>query len=147
MYMRSVYMLAKFWLPVGLCAGIIFYLSAIPSLESGFEGSADWVLRKGAHIFVYAVLTWLVFRALHHGHNTQKKTTILLAAILALFYAFSDEFHQHFVPGRHGRLRDVAVDAVGILAVLVILSFDKLKVKPRTQQPSQILSDSSRQVR
>ena len=145
--MRLVYILVKFWLPVVLWTGVIFYLSSIPSLESGFPGVADWVFRKGAHAFVYAVLTWLVFRALHHGHNTHIKTALLWAGVLALLYAFSDEFHQHFTPGRHGRLRDVAVDAAGILAVLMILSFDKLKIKPRTRQPFQTPSNSSLQAR
>ena len=104
------------WLPVIAWAGLIFYLSSIPSLESGLPGVWDWLTRKGAHVAVYAVLAALLFRALHRGHLVKPKTAILWAMVFALAYACSDEFHQHFVPGRHGRARDVAVDAIGIAA-------------------------------
>ncbi len=101
-------------MPVLFWAGFIFYLSSVPSLESGLPGTWDSVLRKGAHIFVYGVLTSLLFRALYSGHTAQYKKAVILAMFFALLYACSDEFHQRYVPGRHGRARDVAVDAMGI---------------------------------
>lgn len=118
----------RYWLPVVAWAGIIFYFSSMPSLESGWPTTADWVLRKGAHIVVYAILTLLLFRALHNGHGVQTKTALVWAAILALLYAFSDEFHQHFVPGRHGRIRDITVDAIGIAMVLLPANKRKEKI-------------------
>src|SRR3989344_4405273 len=101
-----------YWIPVFAWAGVIFYFSSIPSLESGFAVSVDWALRKAAHIGVYAVLTLLIFRALHNGHNIEIKKALLWAAVFALGYALSDEFHQLYVPGRQGRLRDVGIDIV-----------------------------------
>jgi VanZ family protein len=94
------------WLPVVLWAGLIFALSSIPSLGTGL-GTWDTVLRKLAHFTEYAVLGALVLRAVRREPP---------AVALGVAYAASDELHQHFVPGRHAALRDVAIDAAGVLA-------------------------------
>src|SRR3989344_6850085 len=117
---RSLRFFFRYWLPVAAWAWLIFYLSSVPSLDSGLAETADWAFRKIAHVVVYAVLTFFVFRALRHGHSTQIKTALLGAGVFALLYAFSDEFHQRFTPGRHGRLHDVAVDAAGIIGVVLL---------------------------
>jgi VanZ family protein len=93
------------WLPVVVWAAAIFALSSIPSLSSGL-GTWDLVLRKLAHAAEYALLAALLLRALARPW---------LAFLFALAYAVSDEFHQHFVRGRTGTPRDVAVDAAGAL--------------------------------
>jgi len=90
---------------------LIFGLSAQPDLSSGL-GAWDTLLRKLAHVTIYAVLWLTVARA------TQWRQP-LLATVIALLYAISDEVHQSFVAGRHGTPVDVAIDAVGIgLAIL-----------------------------
>jgi VanZ family protein len=43
-----------------------------------------------------------------------------LAFALATLYAASDEFHQTFVRGRMGSPIDVAIDAIGVVAGIVI---------------------------
>jgi VanZ family protein len=92
------------WLPVVLWAALIFTLSSIPDLSTGL-GGWDLVLRKAAHAAEFAVLGFLLVRAL--GRE--------LAALAAgIAYAASDELHQTFVPGRQGTVLDVIVDAVGI---------------------------------
>ena len=99
------------WIPVILWAGLIFGLSSIPSLGTGL-GTWDLVLRKLAHTAEYAVLGFLLLRAL--GSE--------LPAFAAGFaYAATDELHQHFVPGRHGALYDVAIDAFGVLLGVLAL--------------------------
>jgi VanZ family protein len=103
------------WLPVVLWAGVIFGLSSIPSLSSGL-GTWDLVLRKGAHITEYAILALLLARALQHE---------LPAFALGLFYAMSDEVHQHFVRGRHAAPLDVAIDSVGL--VIGLMAWRRLK--------------------
>src|SRR3989338_8828983 len=85
------------WFPVIAWAWMIFYLSSVPSLESGLPGTWDAILRKGAHVFVYAVLTFLLFRALHSGHGLSYKKAIAWEMLFALAYACSYEFHQRFV--------------------------------------------------
>jgi VanZ family protein len=92
-----------------LWAGLIFALSSVPSLSSGL-GAWDVVLRKAAHVAEYAVLGALLVRALPE-----------LAALWAgIAYAIVDEAHQHFVPGRHGALLDVAIDATGVLLGILL---------------------------
>jgi VanZ family protein len=101
--------LAARWLPVVLWAAVIFALSSVPSLSSGL-GAWDVVLRKLAHVAEYAVLGALLARALPD-----------FAALWAgIAYAVADEVHQHFVPGRHGALLDVAIDASGVLAGILL---------------------------
>lgn len=90
---------------------LIFALSATPDLSSGL-GAWDTLLRKLAHITIFGVL-WL----------TLARATLwrrpILATVVAILYAISDELHQSFVEGRHGSPVDVAIDTAGIgLAVL-----------------------------
>jgi VanZ family protein len=101
------------WLPVFLWAGLIFYLSAQPGLNSGMMVFWDVFVRKLGHAFVFGFLNFLLFRALR-GHGMGYKKTLIWSAALALLYAVSDEIHQSFVPEREGKLYDVGVDALGI---------------------------------
>ncbi len=103
--------LVSAWLPVVFWAGLIFGLSSIPSLGTGL-GTWDLVLRKLAHATEYAVLGFLLLRAL--GSE-------LPAFAAGVAYAASDEVHQHFVRGRHGAVYDVAIDAFGVvLGILAV---------------------------
>jgi VanZ family protein len=99
------------WLPVVLWAGLIFGLSSVPDLGTGL-GTWDLVLRKLAHFCEYAVLGALLLRALGRGP---------IAVAVGIAYAATDELHQHFVPGRHAAFRDVAIDAAGALAGVLLL--------------------------
>jgi len=100
------------WLPVVLwCAGI-FYLSHIPHLRITLYWW-DYPLRKAAHMTEYAILARLVTRALR-GSTTWSTGQIFIASLVfVVFYASSDEFHQHFVEGRHGSPIDVLIDLTG----------------------------------
>jgi VanZ family protein len=99
------------WGPVVLWAAVIFALSSIPSLGTDL-GVWDTILRKGAHMTEYAILAFLLFRAL--GSE-------LPAFLFGLAYAVSDEIHQLFVSGRHGSPLDVGIDAAGLLLGLLAL--------------------------
>lgn len=93
-----------------LWAAVIFALSSVPSLSSGL-GAWDVLLRKLTHVAEYAVLGALLARALPE-----------LAALWAgIAYAVGDEVHQAFVAGRHGSLLDVAIDASGVLAGILLV--------------------------
>jgi VanZ family protein len=93
------------WLPVVIWAGVIFTLSAIPHLGTDL-GTWDLILRKCAHVTEYALLAFLLARAV--GREAP-------ALALGILYAASDEFHQSFVAGRHASPIDVAIDTVGLL--------------------------------
>jgi VanZ family protein len=98
------------WLPVVLWAAVIFTLSSIPSLSTGL-GLWDTILRKGAHVTEYGVLGALLLRAF------EREAPALAAGIAC---AASDELHQHFVRGRHGAPVDVAIDAIGVAAGMLV---------------------------
>jgi len=105
----------KYWLPIILWIGVIFTLSSIPDLKTDLK--EDFILRKIAHAMEFAILTLLLFRAIKFSGAGFKKA-IVYAFILALFYAFSDEFHQLYVFGRQCSIKDVGIDSIGILIAL-----------------------------
>src|SRR5215207_7374609 len=95
---------------------VIFLLSAQPDLNSGL-GGWDTVLRKLAHMAEFGLLWWLWLRALGRP---------VLAAVITLAYAATDEFHQSFVDGRVGSPVDVAIDAAGVgIAVVLWLAYSQ----------------------
>ena len=85
---------------------LIFALSATPDLGPNL-GTIDLVLRKLAHVTIYAVLWLSIARA------TDWRRPVA-ATVAALLYAASDEYHQTLRRGRHGTPVDVAIDAIGI---------------------------------
>lgn len=95
---------------------LIFLLSAQPGLSSGL-GIWDLILRKLAHMTVFGLLTLLWCRAL--APSTGRP--LALAAVIALLYAVTDEFHQSFVADRSGSPIDVGIDAAGIGAALLAM--------------------------
>lgn len=108
-----------YWLPVLFwCAGI-YFLSSVPSLRSELPDDWDLVLRKLAHITEYAVLVFLFFRAA--SQSIGKRRAIAYAALFALTFALSDEYHQTFISGRSGNAVDATIDSLGIfLSVFLI---------------------------
>ena len=117
------------WVPVIACATLIFALSGIPSLSSGLD---DWdlILRKSAHVSIYALLGALLVRALERD---------AAALTIGIAYAASDEVHQHFVPGRSGAVLDVGFDTVGVIAG--VLAFRWLSRRLRPAQVAQALPE------
>jgi VanZ family protein len=100
------------WLPVLVWAAVIFTFSSIPGLGTGL-GGVDTILRKGAHIAEYAILGWLLLRAI--GRE-------LPALALGIGYATTDEIHQHFVGGRHASPIDVLIDTVGLVVGIFLVN-------------------------
>ena len=105
--------------PLALMA-LIFLLSAQPDLDSGL-GTLDLILRKLAHATEYALLTLLWAWALRPA----TRWNVPAAALIALAYAASDEFHQTFVEGRQGALTDVLFDAAGVLIAVALLRYHR----------------------
>jgi VanZ family protein len=99
-------------LPALLWAAGIFTLSSLsrppgPPLVHGLD--------KVAHFTAYLVLGLLTARAL--GARSQRpRTAALLGLLLASLYGVSDEWHQHFVPGRSVDALDLLADVLGACA-------------------------------
>ena len=103
--------------PLALMA-VIFVLSAQPDLNSGL-GTIDFIGRKIVHMSEYALLCFLWWRALRT--ITAPSRAIAFALLITVAYACTDEFHQHFVHGRHGTPVDVGIDAVGATAAALVI--------------------------
>jgi VanZ family protein len=117
------------WMAVVLWMGGIFALSGVPSLEvppSSAYGVYDHPLRKLAHVVEYAGLTILLSRAFRL-HVPRPSQAWMLAGLVAGLYAVSDEWHQTWVPGRAGTVRDVATDSLGIMGALALASLPRVK--------------------
>ncbi len=83
-------------------------------------------VRKMAHFSVYLILGVLVISFIREFNI---KRRYLLAVILCIFYALTDELHQYFVPGRSCELLDVLLDStsslLGVLVYKFIISIKK----------------------
>ena len=105
--------LSRFGPPILLMA-VIFALSAQADLNSGL-GTLDLIGRKIVHAVTYGLLWWLWQRAL----GTRSP---LPAALIAVAYAISDEYHKSFVEGRHGSPVDVLIDSAGVAIAIALHS-------------------------
>lgn len=73
--------------------------------------NSSFYIRKIAHITEYLILGFLMFNVLKQYNITN----IYYAIILCILYSCTDEFHQLFINGRSGSIRDVLIDTIGIL--------------------------------
>jgi VanZ family protein len=99
---------------------VITYLS--PSLAEGETlSNLHFLIRKSAHFLAFFILACLVLHALNRfGYKSFKAITI--AFLFCVIYAMLDEYHQTFVPGRSGELRDVFIDSAGAFTGIVVYS-------------------------
>lgn len=103
----------QLYIPTIVWAGFIFYLSSKPPLPGPPTFFLDFVFKKLAHMFVYFVLYYLVFRSVQYDIKNILKAS-LIAFIITIAYGISDEVHQSFVPGRTPTGKDVLFDLLGI---------------------------------
>lgn len=139
------------WILVLLHLGLIFYFSSEPAVESEEistnvteivtqivqrvtpkkESDLDieslhHLIRKNAHFFLYLVLGVLVMNAMRRSGVYGSKG-IILTILICVLYAISDEFHQTFVLGRSGEVRDVIIDSAGVIVgILEYLGLAKI---------------------
>ncbi len=102
-----------------LVMAAIFIFSSIPSTEMPSFGVWDFVLKKSGHMLGYALLGYSYLRAI----NSRTKWATLAALLAVMLFAFSDEFHQSFVPGRNSSIVDVAIDTAGACLGMIALFF------------------------
>lgn len=115
--------------------GIIERLSSAVNCIFGFSPDFHWmkyaekILRKSAHFIVYTLFGGFLMYTLCRF----KKPSLNIwaaAVIMTACYAATDEFHQTFVPGRSGELRDIMIDTSGgILGSGIVFLFLKLAFK------------------
>ncbi len=90
----------------------------------------ETIVRKLAHFTIYAFLGFLFSNAYTQSGIHRLSRLFALSLISSALYAVTDEFHQLFVEGRSGELRDVLIDssgaALGALIFILIISGRKL---------------------
>ena len=118
-YNPIIYWFEKYWfislLIAIFFAGLIYYLSDTPS--SGFPSGLG-LITKFYHLGIFALLTAFLLLAIVRG-KINNKSLIIIALLLSVAYAISDELHQFFVPGRHCAIKDVFIDTTGVLIATV----------------------------
>ena len=112
----------------------IFWQSAMPAavseLESGSIVSrlAEWlqadedlvsfIVRKSAHFTEFLILGVSLFLTVR---DLRKRSSFWIPWAIGAVYAVSDEVHQHFVPGRSCEVRDMIIDACGVLVGVAVM--------------------------
>jgi len=118
--------LAWHWLPVLLWMGVIFCLSAQPrtALPVAPVRPLDNPLKKLGHVVEYGLLAVLLLRAMRGSWpGRPARRHAVLAFLLSLLYAVSDEFHQFFTPTRNPRPLDLFLDSLGMIWALTLVGF------------------------
>lgn len=111
--MNKMQNLVKFWLPVIFWLVMIYILSSRPTSVVSEIDWRDFFFKKTLHLIEFGILFVLFYRAFKK--TTKLSQVVIWAFLLTAFYAISDEYHQTFVPGRTGNLRDVFIDSGGAL--------------------------------
>jgi len=110
---------------------LIFAASATPSDDLPSFGILDMMIYKGGHMLGYALLAIAFLHGLAWTRRIRRQH-IILAVLLTVAYATSDELHQTLTAGRSPAARDVLIDAVGaILGLLVWLRVRNLLSRHR----------------
>ena len=111
-----------FW--YGLFDGISFMYGgvAVSVQSTGVSGFLEFFVRKGAHLFVFFVLGFLMFGV---WSICQKKTVVawLGAFLCVLLFASTDEIHQKYTDGRTAMVQDVMIDTFGGLLGIIFFVF------------------------
>lgn len=80
-----------------------------------------FILRKGAHVFEYFILTLFLISLLNE-YKIKAKNIILIALEISVIYACLDEIHQCFIISRNGKILDVGYDFIGTILASFIIS-------------------------
>ena len=94
-------------------------------ITGSFGSGLHYVIRKGAHLFEYFVLSLLFYNYLKECLTRNKVFT--LSILSSFLYACTDELHQTFIPNRAGSFNDVMIDTIGAaLAILMVFLYRKV---------------------
>lgn len=109
-----------------VCAVIVpDYAQMTQEKQTAWAERIEFPVRKGAHMTEYGVLAMLWLGVLAGEEITRKRAVIAIA--LTALYASTDEFHQLFVPGRSGQVRDVLIDSCGA-AIGVLIAWGLIRI-------------------
>lgn len=114
----------KFWFPVFLYSGIIFYASSLPDLKPPLEIKN---IDKAVHVLEYLPFGFLLARAFSQQWPVVRLWQVV--TVCSLLYGISDEYHQSFVPGRQAGVLDAIADTAGGFLGVWIHQFRQKRVR------------------
>jgi len=95
----------------GASMGIVErFMSVLPFIPLD-ASQLNFILRKGAHFFVFFVLAFCVAHGLKY--HVQGWRWLTLSWVITALYGVADEIHQYFVPGRSCEITDMLINASG----------------------------------
>ena len=101
------------------------------NLKSETAIITETLIRKLAHFVLYTIGGLLIYTHIK-TYNLKDDSKVILTQIIGTFYAFTDEFHQVFIPGRSGEIRDVLIDSLGIVTgIFFIVIIDMIREKKK----------------
>jgi VanZ family protein len=92
----------------------------MPNVDLATLASAQFLVRKAAHVTEYAILGALLLRAFSASARRPWWHYAGFAVAVAAGFAALDEFHQSFVGSRTGSPYDVLIDISGALLGLAL---------------------------
>ena len=104
-------------------------VEAVPNAEISKE-SFNITLRNLAHGVLYFILGVLLINAVTLYEFSKLKSSAI-SLIASILYAFTDEWHQFFVPGRAFELKDILIDSVGAMIGIAIYFLLMIIIKPK----------------
>ncbi|MBU4210385.1 VanZ family protein [Patescibacteria group bacterium] len=117
-----------YFIPSILWMLVIFFLSGRSSTGIGGSRTNRFLIHKTLHIIEYAILAITFYFAFFKTKifpQVQKYTIFV-----SYLYALTDELHQHFIPGRDGKISDTFIDLLGILLGLYLVKSFLQKRQP-----------------
>lgn len=109
----------------GLSRGLIKQALSIIMPDIGEEqlihytSALQFIVRKSAHFSLYAILGVLSFTSFVTYESITFYLRVAISFVISAAYSVSDEYHQTFVDGRSGEIRDILIDSAGALTGIV----------------------------
>lgn len=110
---------AVFW------AALLFAESSIPA--QAFPESPILAQDKLIHMGIYGVFGFLLYRGLRLRGPASATVAGWVTLIVCSLYGASDEFHQHFVPGRSMDVYDWLADTIGVALAIGIARYLEMR--------------------
>lgn len=85
-------------------------------------------VRKIAHFSEYLILGILVISFISEFKLLEIKY-LIIAVLISMLYAISDEIHQLFSDGRTARILDVIIDTLGSVTGIFVYSYIRKQIK------------------
>ncbi|MHA6252379.1 VanZ family protein [Oceanobacillus sp. CAU 1775] len=103
--------------------------SPVSIATHGADGFIEFLIRKGAHVFVFFILCCLFKFALEKTATLTLKKQLAYSFFFTVAYAVMDEINQGFTPNRTAYFGDVILDSIGALLAIIFIYLKSIYYK------------------